>query len=82
MGRRERILSAAFGLDWTELGLLWTRSSEESWRCGEERGGCGLGRGSREAAPGLDAGRGKSQELLLATRRCLAWLELRAWAKD
>lgn len=51
-------------------------------RCGEEQGGCGLGRGSREAAPGLDAGRGKSPKLLLATLRWLAWLGPRAWAKD
>lgn len=36
----------------------------------------------RLAAPGLDASRGKSQKLLPATPRWLAWLELRAWAKD
>lgn len=36
----------------------------------------------RLAAPGLDASRGKSQKLLPATPRWLAWLVLRAWAKD
>lgn len=41
-----------------------------------------MGKGSRAAAPGLDTGPGKSQKLLLATLRWLAWLELRAWAKD
>lgn len=41
-----------------------------------------MGKGSQKAAPGLDQGHGKSPKLLLATLRWLAWLELRAWAKD
>lgn len=41
-----------------------------------------MGKGRGEAAPGLDTGHGKSEKLLLATLRWLAWLELRAWAKD
>lgn len=34
-----------------------------------------MGKGSQEAAPGLDKGHGKSPMLLLATRRWLARLE-------
>ena len=41
-----------------------------------------FGQGESEAAPGMDAGHGKPPQLLLVTLRWLAWLELRAWAKD
>ena len=66
------------GLDRTRLALetlvRGVGKSEEDmvWARGAER----------LAAPGLDASRGKSQKLLPATPRWLAWLELRAWAKD
>lgn len=67
------------GLDCVPLGLEML--VRESLRCGEGQGGCGLGTGSQEAAPGVAVRHGKSQQLLLATPRWLAWPELRVWAK-